>query len=161
MVAGVSPFAPTLWQVFLNCGMESTWGSQAWRQGLAESRQAAHMLQIQAVWSFATKTGCMSYTNVCSFVSAEATLQEEDAEVAAFWGKKGGAAQAMVEEEDTDYTDYSPPQRARKGRAPGPKKTKQMQEGGSSHPNRKKAGGPCVLCFATSKLSGTTQFSCV
>ena len=87
-------------------------------------------------------------------MGAHAMLQEEEAETGALWGKKGGAALGMVEEEEeTDLTDYSPPQ-ARKGRAPGSKKPKQVQEGGFGHPNRKKAGGPCVLCFATSKLSG-------
>lgn len=68
-----------------------------------------------------------------------------------------GAAQAMVqEEEEGDFTDYSPTQ-ARKGRAPSPKKTKQVQEGGSSHPSRKKVGGPCVSCHIASKLLATAS----
>lgn len=83
-------------------------------------------------------------------------LQEEEVEMGAWRGKKGGTAQAMVEEEEEELTDYtlSP---ARKGRASGPKKT-QSRGGGASHPSRKKGGGPCVSCHVASKLPATASF---
>lgn len=87
-------------------------------------------------------------------------LQDEEVEVGAWWGKRGGAAQAIAAEEEEEYTDYSPCP-ARKGRAAGPKKTKQVQEGRPVYPNRKKEGGPCALCFATSKPFGNCWSSCV
>ena len=70
--------------------------------------------------------------------------------------KKGGGAARAAAEEEEDATDYSPTQ-ARKGRAAAPKKTTQAQEGGPSHPNRKKDGGPCALCLTTSKPSSTAS----
>lgn len=83
-------------------------------------------------------------------------LQEGEVETGAWWSKMGGAAQAMAEEEEGSNTDYSPTS-ARKGRAPSCKKTKQVQEGGSSHPSRKKFGGPCVSCLVASKLLATAS----
>ena len=118
-------------------------------------------------------------------------LQDEEVEVGAWWGrrggvplaaaeeeeektdyspspvtkgrasgpkKRGGAAQAAAEEEE-EYTDYSPSP-ARKGRASGPRKNKQTQQGDPSRPNKKKQGGPCVICFATSKLLWTARLKC-
>ena len=132
------------------------------------------------------------YIQVYSFIYASAMLQDEEVEVGAWWGKRGGAAQAVAEEEE-EYTDYSPtparkgkasgpkkrgsaaqamaeeeedktdysPSLARKGRAAGPKKSKQAQEGRPVHPNRKKEGGPCALCFATSEPPRICILVCV
>ena len=67
-------------------------------------------------------------------------------------------AQAAAEEEE-EYTDYSPTV-ARKGKAAGPKKNKPAQAGGPSQP-RKKAGGPCAMCYATGKLLRTASLMCI
>ena len=117
--------------------------------------QFLHNILLYTTVYTLNSTDSLHNTNPCVHVHSlyiSAMLQEDAVETGAWWGKTGGAAQVMVEEEEEgDFTDYSPTQ-AKKGRASSPKKTKQVQEGGSSHPSRKKIGGPCVSCHVASKL---------
>lgn len=72
-------------------------------------------------------------------------LQEEEVEVG---GRRGRAAAAQARAEEEDYVEYIPVRRAK---PQGPDRPRQGQEGRPLPAKGQKEGGPCAVCYATSR----------
>ena len=93
----------------------------------------------------------LTCTNV---LTPDAVLQEEEAE----FGVRRGRVNAQTRADEEEYVEYSP---AKKTKAAEGGKARGRQEGRpAGGKGAQKEGGPCVICYCTSKLAHPTWPRC-